>query len=332
MEQQDVYRELSKKLMLENSTILPNIWRIVCTEEEAQLVNRLPATLEQLVQESGKAASEMQDTLNELFHRGVVFDFVKDGTTSYRMPRHILQFHDATILWPEAPEELFKLWEEFEDTDYPQLLELVTAIKLPSFMRVIPIGETIESKNQVLAFEDARKMLENAGSIAVTTCVCRKLMKRCDGPLEVCLQINRGAEYNIKRGTGRKVSLDEAIAILKISEAAGLVHMTENTAGRSNVLCNCCNCCCEMLRFATNEKTKGVLAPSRFQARVEAETCTSCGMCMEICPVEAIALNTDDIAEVIKDACIGCGLCATACPVEAIGLFEVRPAEFIPGK
>jgi Pyruvate/2-oxoacid:ferredoxin oxidoreductase delta subunit len=332
MEQQDVYRELSKKLMLENSTILPKIWRMVCSEEEAQLVNRLPATLEQLVQESGKAASEMQDTLDELFHRGVVFDYIKEGTTLYRMPRHILQFHDATILWPEAPEEFFELWEEFEETDYPQLLELVTAIKLPSFMRVIPIGETIMAKNQVLAFEDARTMLENAGSIAVTTCVCRKLMKRCDGPLEVCLQLNRGAEYNIKRGTGRKVSLDEAIAILKISEAAGLVHMTENTTGRSNVLCNCCNCCCEMLRFATNEKTKGVLAPSRFLAKVDAEMCTSCGMCMEICPVEAIALNTDDIAEVNADACIGCGLCATTCPVEAIGLFEVRPKEFIPGK
>ncbi len=332
MEQQDVYRELSKKLMLENSTILPKIWRIVCSDEEAQLVNRLPATLEQLVQESGKAAEKMQDTIDELFHRGVIFDFVKDGAVFYRMPRHILQFHDATILWPEAPEELFTLWEEFEDTDYPQLLELVTAIKLPSFMRVIPIGETIEARNQVLAFEDARKMLESAGSIAVTTCVCRKLMKRCDGPLEVCLQINRGAEYNIKRGTGRKVSLDEAVAILKISEAAGLVHMTENTAGKSNVLCNCCNCCCEMLRFATNEKTKGVLAPSRFQAKVDAGTCTTCGMCMEICPVEAIALDTDDIAAVNADACIGCGLCATVCPIEAISLFEVRPKEFIPGK
>jgi Pyruvate/2-oxoacid:ferredoxin oxidoreductase delta subunit len=332
MEQQDVYRELSKKLMMENSTILPKIWQMVCSDEEAQLVNRLPATMEQLVQESGKAVSEMQDTIHELFHRGVVFESVKEGVTLYRMPRHILQFHDATILWPEASEEFFKLWEEFEETDYPELLELVTAIKLPSFMRVIPIGETINVKNQVLAFEDARKMLETADSIAVTTCVCRKLMKRCDGPLEVCLQLNRGAEYTIKRGTGRKVSVNEAIAILKISEAAGLVHLTENTTGKSNVLCNCCNCCCEMLRFATNEKTKGVLAPSRFQAKVEVEACTSCGMCMEICPVEAIALNTDEIAEVNADACIGCGLCAATCPVEAISLFEVRPKEFIPGK
>ena len=55
-------------------------------------------------------------------------------------------------------------------------------------------------------------------------------------------------------------------------------------------------------------------------------------MCVEICPVEAVALNNDDIAEVSAAACIGCGLCATACPVEAIALLEVRPKEFIPGK
>lgn len=332
MEQQDIYRELSKKLMMENSTVLPKIWRVICSEEEAKLVNRLPATLDQLVQESGEAASKMQDIIDGLFHRGAVFEFVKDGTTFYRMPRHVVQFHDSSILWAEGPSEMLELWEEFEETEYPQLLEIATSLKLPSFMRVIPVNETIEAKSQVLAYEDAASMLKNAKSIAVVICPCRKLMKRCDGPLEACIQMDRGADYALKRGTGRKIDYHEALAILKISEEAGLVHMTENTAGRSNMLCNCCSCCCQLLRFAKDEKAKGVLAPSRFKAQVDAALCTSCGMCVEICPVEAVALNNDDIAEVSAAACIGCGLCATACPVEAIALLEVRPKEFIPGK
>ena len=332
MEQQDVYRELSKKLMMENSRVLPLIWRIVCTEEEARIVNRMPATVEDLAREFSKTTSGMQEIIDGLFHRGAAFDFVKDGTTFYRGPRHIVQFHDSTILWAEAPEEMFKLWLEFEETDYPQLLELVTSINLPSFMRVIPIGETIEARNQVVSYEDARSMLEASSVVAVTTCVCRKLMKRCDKPLEVCLQLNRGAEYTIKRGTGRQVSVDEALDILKQARDAGLVHMTENTSGKSNVLCNCCNCCCEMLRFATNVKTKGVLSPSRYRARVDAESCTACGLCEEICPVQAIAVNQGDAAVVKADACIGCGLCASVCPVTAIALIEVRPREFIPGK
>ena len=332
MEQQDVYRELSKKLMMENSRVLPLIWKAVCNEEEARIVNRMPATVDELAREFSKTAGEMQGIIDELFHRGAAFEFAKDGVTYYRGPRHIVQFHDSTILWAEAPAEMFDLWLEFEEADYPQLLELVTSINLPSFMRVIPIGETIAARNQVLSYEDARAMLEASNMVAVTTCVCRKLMKRCDRPLEVCLQLNRGAEYTVKRGTGRQVSVEEALDILKQAREAGLVHMTENTAGRSNVLCNCCNCCCEMLRFATNVKTRGVLAPSRYQARVDAELCTACGLCEEICPVEAIGVHQGDVAEVKAEACIGCGLCASVCPVEAIALVEVRPKEFIPGK
>jgi ferredoxin len=325
MEQQGIYRELSKKLMMENSSVLPKIWKILCSEEEAAMVNALPTTLEELAGKFGKGIDEIRDIFHELYHRGVVFDYEKDGITYYRMPRHVVQFHDANILWKEGPAELMALWEEFSETDYKDLLELVTTLKLPSFMRVIPIHETIATKNQVLAYEDAAELLKSASAIAVTTCVCRKLMKRCNGSLDACLQINKGAEYTLKRGTGRKIDLDEALAILKKSEEEGLVHLTENT-GRSNVLCNCCPCCCEMLRFATDTKTKGVLAPSRFQASVNTGNCTGCGACTDICPVEAIAINADDTAEVKADDCIGCGLCASACPVEAISLIEVRPA------
>jgi ferredoxin len=331
MEQLDVYRELSKKLMMENSSVLPRIWRYVCSEEEALLVNALPGTIDDLAEAFGKDAQEMRRILDRLYQRGVVFDYVKNGVTTYRMPRHILQFHDATIAWENTTPELMDLWKDFDETDYPQLLELVTSLGLPSFMRVIPIGETIGVKNQVLAYEDAASMLRNAGTLAVTTCVCRKLLKRCDGPLDACLQLDRGAEYHIKRGTGRKIDYEEALSILKRSAEAGLVHMTENTPGRSNILCNCCSCCCEMLRFATDTKTKGVLAPSRFQAQVNTGDCTSCGVCVDICPVEAIVLNADNVAEVSPEACIGCGLCASACPVDAIVLSEVRPKEFIPG-
>lgn len=331
MAEQDVYRELAKRLMMENSETVREIWRIVCSEEEAAIVARMPATVDELCEAFGKGREEMQAVIDGLFARGAVFDYVKDGVTMYRGPRHIVQFHDATILWPDAPPELFDLWRSFSETDYPGLLELVTSLKLPSFMRVIPIGETVEARNQVLAFEDAAAMLGSAREIAVTTCVCRKLMGRCDAPLEVCLQLDRGAEYTIKRGTGRRVDVGEALEILARARDAGLVHMTENTAGRSNVLCNCCSCCCEMLRFATDTRTKGVVAPSRFRPRVDAGTCSSCGACAEVCPVGAMGVPEGGTAVVDEAACIGCGLCANSCPLDAIQLVEVRPREFIPG-
>lgn len=327
---QDIYRELSKKLLMEHSAVLPRIWKTVCSEDEARVVNALPATAAELAARFGTTEGDMLATLGGLFHKGAVFEAVKNGVTTYRMPRHIIQFHDATILWKEAPQELMDLWMEFEETDYPMLLELVTQIKMPSFMRVIPIGESITPRSKVLAYEDAVGMLEAAQTIAVTACACRKLLKRCDRPLEVCLQINRGAEYAVKRGTGREIDAAEARQILELSRKAGLVPMTENTAGRSNVICNCCSCCCEMLRFATDEKTRGVLSPSRYQAHLDEEACTACGMCADICPVNALDPGDGSTMHLDLDACIGCGLCASVCPVGAVMLVEVRPADFIP--
>ncbi|MDT8273396.1 MAG: 4Fe-4S binding protein [Desulfomonilia bacterium] len=332
MTQQDVYRELSKKLMMEHSSILPKIWNSICSLEEAEIINALPATPEDLASRFAKPREEMQSLLEDLYHRGVVFDYVRDGVIYYRMPRHVIQFHDATILWEEAPQEMMDLWIEFGETDYPQLLELVTEIRMPSFMRVIPINETLATKNQVLAYEDALQLLENASTIAVTTCVCRKLLKKCENSIENCIQINKGAEYNLKRGTGRAIGIEEAKQILKDAQASGLVHLTENIGGNSNVICNCCTCCCEMLRFATDSRTKGVLAPSRYRATVNEEDCTACEACVDICPVGSISMSRGEVALVEAETCIGCGLCATLCPVAAISLIEVRPEEFIPMK
>ena len=55
-------------------------------------------------------------------------------------------------------------------------------------------------------------------------------------------------------------------------------------------------------------------------AQVDKDECTGCGICVETCPVEAIALNDNDIAEVDEEACTECGACVDECPSEAISL------------
>lgn len=330
MAENPVYRELSKKLLLENSVLLHQIWKTVCSEEEAEIVNILPGTIGEIASKTGKSPKTLASMLKELFHRGVVFEGQKGGETVYRPPRHIIQFHDATLLWEEAPAALANLWVQFMEQEYPTLLELVTRVNFPSFMRVVPINKTIASKSTVLTFEDAEAMIRSATTLAVTRCVCRLSLKKCDNPLENCLQLNKGAEYTIKRGTGRKIDAEEALRILKEAEAHGLVHMTENRSVMGNAICNCCSCCCEMLRFASDSKTKGVLAPSRYAAEVASDLCTSCGECRDICPMDAVTEGAEGAYVVSHERCIGCGLCASVCPADAIALVEIRPKEFIP--
>lgn len=46
--------------------------------------------------------------------------------------------------------------------------------------------------------------------------------------------------------------------------------------------------------------------------------CSSCGLCADVCPVEAI--SPIGIYQIKVDLCISCGLCQESCPCEAIAI------------
>jgi len=50
---------------------------------------------------------------------------------------------------------------------------------------------------------------------------------------------------------------------------------------------------------------------------VDPEICTGCGLCIEVCPMDAIEL-VDDIAKINEGKCSNCQACEDECPVEAI--------------
>src|SRR3990172_9990703 len=99
------------------------------------------------------------------------------------------------------------------------------------FTRVIPVGKTLDAgKAAVIAPDDVRKIIEGTNRVAVTKCTCRLTMKGCDAPVDVCLQIGKGADYTVERGSGREITKAEALEILLQAEKAGLVHVTMNKA------------------------------------------------------------------------------------------------------
>lgn len=50
--------------------------------------------------------------------------------------------------------------------------------------------------------------------------------------------------------------------------------------------------------------------------------CIGCGMCVSICPFDAIRLNDHGVAEVDETKCQGCGACVVECPQGIIRLHE----------
>ena len=58
--------------------------------------------------------------------------------------------------------------------------------------------------------------------------------------------------------------------------------------------------------------------PVTLKAVVDQALCTGCGLCLDVCPVDAIVL-VDGLAN-IGDNCTACGACVAECPNNAIAM------------
>ena len=328
MEEKDLYEQLSDRIMTSGSKLIPKLFKMIASEEEARLMIATPGTAEELSKVTGKDPKATEEMLEELFHKGLMFKSKKETGTIYRMCRDIVQFHDATILWPEAPKEYHNLWLEYMNTEWFDYAKLVEKVVKTPFTRIVPIGETINAESQIQAIDDVMGILDNARRFAVTNCTCRTIDGKCGNELEVCLQVDKSADYSIERGTGRELTRDEAKEIVRRTDAAGLVHVIMNSASKQQFICNCCSDCCQTIPVFVNEGVK-ILAPSRFTARVDKDSCTACEACVERCFFGAISMG-DDSAEIDADKCMGCGVCVSECPSDSISLFETRDKETIP--
>jgi Pyruvate/2-oxoacid:ferredoxin oxidoreductase delta subunit len=331
MSESSLYQELAEKIMMGHSERIRRLFEIITDENEAGLLLAMPGTSEELAEATGRPLEDVKKSLDVLFKKGLVF--VSGSSGKYRMCRDTGQFHDASILWPGAPQEFYDLWKEFTQEEWGQTAQAITEFLGKAPMRVIPVEATLEAKNQILHYENVKEIIENAKRLAVTKCTCRVVDGSCGLPVEVCVQLNRGADYSIARGSGKEITKGEALEIMKLAEEAGLVHVTMNTDHSEHFICNCCYDCCIGLGLIRSEGGAKFVSPSRFQAVVDAGACIGCESCIERCRFGALSMTDageEAAAEVNADKCLGCGLCAVVCLSEAIGFVEVRPADFIP--
>lgn len=331
----NIYEQMTDKIMLTGSKIVPELFKMIVDESESELMMAMPGTPDQLAEKTGRLADQVEKDCKLLYHKGVVFKSFKGGTLGYKMCRDMIQFHDATILWTEAPRAYLDLWQRFMEEEWPDFARLAEQFFPKPFTRIIPVEQSIDSgKQKVLDIDSANQIIQNAETIAVTKCTCRVTAHKCDMPLEVCLQVGNAAKYSIDRGTGRELTKEEALNILKDTEEKGLVHVTMNKAHAGHFICNCCSCCCQALPLVISDGLK-ILDPSRYQAQIDAALCSGCETCLDRCFFNAIEpvskdSESENVMRVIAEKCMGCGLCQITCLEDAISLEAVRPMDFIP--
>lgn len=339
-----VYKELAAKIGEEKSRFMPHVFETLVNLEQARIINELPRNLEEISEKLGLPKEAVDNHVQVMFEKGLLFP----GKTGWHLTRTWGALHDS--IGASNPkhdnDDFFDLaFAKSMESNQWQIEEVREGKKnkVRQIMRVIPRWGSVKGIPGVLPHEDASSVLKHAEPIAQMECACKKIHRgracKDEIPTNTCFTIGRPAEYNIKRGAGKKLSYDEAMAIMAELDKHPLVHLTGNTNQIPYLLCNCHNCCCGV--FIRNNETKRLfnqlsLAKSRFVAVVEAEKCKGCGLCAkERCPVGAIQMEFDskyneERSTVDAEVCIGCGLCVVSCPAEARAMKLVRPPDHIP--
>ena len=62
-------------------------------------------------------------------------------------------------------------------------------------------------------------------------------------------------------------------------------------------------------------------------AAVDRNVCDACGLCMPLCPTQAIELHRDGLL-ILEPRCTGCRKCINPCPVHALRM--VPPTAVLP--
>ena len=74
---------------------------------------------------------------------------------------------------------------------------------------------------------------------------------------------------------------------------------------------------------------KGYVQVEALSAKVDADVCSGCGTCIDVCPYGAPTKKDDGIADIIAAACKGCGCCGASCPENAIMMTNYTDEQLI---
>ncbi|MCD4843175.1 MAG: CoB--CoM heterodisulfide reductase iron-sulfur subunit A family protein [Methanosarcinales archaeon] len=69
---------------------------------------------------------------------------------------------------------------------------------------------------------------------------------------------------------------------------------------------------------ATRFLAQGKALTEGITIAVDEDICVGCGVCVPMCPFQALKMDDDGKLEIIKALCKGCGTCAVACPSGAL--------------
>ncbi len=343
------YRLLQQRLAQKvqgapDSPTLMKILGMLFSPEDARVARQLPhnlTSLETLSKNVKIPPDELNDKLTDMARRGLVFDIEHDGQRYFTLPPVIIGLFEFTFMRarPDMPmKELARLFDNYinKNEDFPRSLFRGRTQIFRSLVREEALPSTC---TEVIDWERASYIVSSASAIAVGICQChhiaQHLEQACDRPEESCLTFNFAAESLTRNGIARSITKNEAMHILAESKENGLAQTADNVQRRVTFICNCCGCCCHVMKALKTCDLHPGIVTSNWIMDVDLAKCKGCGACAKACPVEAIRIDekqqgdkTIRWAVHAEGVCLGCGVCATICKTGAATM-KSRPQRVI---
>lgn len=292
--------------------------------EEASLAVILSGQMEpvdDIAERLGEPVKEIRSKLMKMVKRGLVWFDKEGGKPRFRLAPFVVGIYEEFL--EEMDHEFSHLFEQYMlDGGAAGIMKAD-----PSLTRVIPAKNTAKAE-WIMPYDDVVEIINKAESFKVQDCICRKqrdfIHRNCDYPLKNCLSFSN----SVSAGGENSISREEALKIIDECEEIGLVHTVSNVREGVGYICNCCGCCCAVLRSINELGIENSVAYANYYAEVDEDACTSCGECIERCQVYAIE-EVNDSSFVIREKCIGCGLCASGCDSDAVHLYLKPESEIV---
>jgi Pyruvate/2-oxoacid:ferredoxin oxidoreductase delta subunit len=319
------------------SETLFSILAVLMNEEEAARMALLPIVpfgIPEAARAWKVSAAEAEKLLDALASRALLLDSEQDGQKRYTLPPPMAGFFEFSMMRIRRDIDqalLGKLLYQYLNVEDEFIKALFTTGETQLGRTFVHEPALPSDKNLlVLDYERASEVIKSATHRGVGICYCRHKMehmgRNCDAPMEICMTFNGPADSLVRHGYARPVSVEEGLELLLQAYEHNLVQFGENVRQRVGFICNCCGCCCEALIAARKFAHLYPVHTTNFLPEVEESSCTGCGRCVQLCPVEAMTMvSANDphapkrqVAKLVPERCLGCGVCARGCTKKSL--------------
>lgn len=201
--------------------------------------------------------------------------------------------------------------------------------------QIFTLGESVSlispTNTRVVPFKYAHKIIfQEPEHVVVMDCPCKLATGSPPETIQSCLAVGKNLSQfwldHCRKYNPERISQEDALALIRKMRRKG--HVTQAffkvaTGGSTGVICNCHpDSCVSFIATRAARKLASELtmnAASGYSVQELSDNCRHDGKCMEICPVQAIRVTSNDWTY-NRHRCLGCGLCVEHCQENRLSL------------